>query len=59
MELREFITSCRRVLTISKKPSGNELQLSVKISALGLLLIGGVAFIIRFASAMIQGFTAP
>lgn len=59
MEFREFMTNCKRVLTISKKPSGNELQLSVKISALGLLLIGGVAFIIRFASAMIQGFTAP
>ncbi len=58
MGLREFMTGCRRVLMISKKPSGNELQLSVKISALGLLLIGGVAFIIRFASAMIQGFTA-
>lgn len=59
MGIQEFITDCKRVLTVSRKPSGNELQLSVRISALGLLLVGGIAFIIRFASAMIQGFTAP
>jgi len=59
MGLHEFLTNCRRVLAVSKKPSRNELQLSVKVSALGLLIVGGIAFIIRFISAMIQGFTAP
>jgi protein transport protein SEC61 subunit gamma-like protein len=59
MGLREFMADCRRVLTISKKPSRNELQLSVRISVLGLLIVGGIAFIIRFVSAMMQGFTTP
>ena len=59
MELRAFLVGCRRVLLVSKKPSRKELDLSVKVSALGLLVVGGIAFIIRFISAMMQGFTAP
>jgi len=59
MGVQEFLAECRRVLAIAHKPSGEELSLSLRISALGLLVIGGIAFIIRFISAMIQGFTAP
>ena len=59
MGLRDFLVRCRRVLAISKKPSQKELDLSLKVSGLGLLVVGGIAFIIRFISAMMQGFTAP
>jgi len=59
MALHEFLVNCRRVLAIAKKPSRKELDLSIKVSGLGLLVIGGIAFIIRFISAMMQGFTAP
>ena len=48
-KLKEFITESRRVLRITKKPSGEEFRLIVKVSGLGILLIGAVGFLVTMA----------
>ncbi|MEM2875807.1 MAG: protein translocase SEC61 complex subunit gamma [Candidatus Bathyarchaeia archaeon] len=53
--LKTFIQSCARLLKMSKKPGKREFWLSIKISLLGVLLIGVVGFIIKFISGVIQG----
>jgi protein transport protein SEC61 subunit gamma-like protein len=45
-----------RVLKLAKKPGRTELWLSIKICALGITVIGVIAFIIKFISAALQGF---
>ncbi|MEM0002241.1 MAG: protein translocase SEC61 complex subunit gamma [Desulfurococcaceae archaeon] len=47
MNLRELIDSWRRIFQISSKPTKDEYLAVFKITMLGLLIIGVVAFIIR------------
>jgi len=45
--LKDFITECKRVLMITKKPDKEELKTIVKISGLGILIIGLIGFLIH------------
>ena len=47
-KLREYW----RVLRITKKPTGDEFQIIVKVSALGILVIGAIGFVIHMISVM-------
>jgi protein transport protein SEC61 subunit gamma and related proteins len=48
--LKSFVIECRRVLTITRKPSSTELKTVVKVSGVGILLIGLIGFILQMAS---------
>jgi protein transport protein SEC61 subunit gamma and related proteins len=45
-KLKEFITECKRVLLVTKKPAMDELKAIVKVTGIGILLIGFVGFVI-------------
>lgn len=45
-KIKSFFAQCRRVWTILKKPSKEEFKTISKISAIGILAIGLVGFII-------------
>ncbi|MBI4148509.1 protein translocase SEC61 complex subunit gamma [Candidatus Woesearchaeota archaeon] len=45
-QFKEFIVECRRVLRITKKPDRQEFTTIVKISGLGMLIIGVLGFLI-------------
>jgi len=47
-KLKEFIVECRRVLMVTKKPNVAEFKTIVKVSGLGIGIIGLVGFIIFF-----------
>ena len=47
MGLREFLSSCARLLKRAKKPGKEEVWLLVRICALGISVVGAVGFIIR------------
>lgn len=47
MGARTFLTSARRLLHVAQKPDWDELKLLVKISLLGIGLVGGIGFVIR------------
>ncbi len=46
-QFAQFIQECKRVLLVTKKPTPEEFKTTVKISGLGILLIGLVGFIIQ------------
>ncbi len=46
--LKKFITECKRVLRITKKPDREEFLTIVKISSIGMGLIGLIGFIVFF-----------
>jgi protein transport protein SEC61 subunit gamma and related proteins len=50
---KSFIKECRRVLQITKKPSMEEFKAIVKITGLGMLLIGAVGFIITVTGLLV------
>ena len=53
--LRTFGGQCKRVLMVSSKPDAQEIKLSAKITAIGMAIIGAIAFIIYLAFQFIGG----
>lgn len=51
--LKSFIIECRRVLQVTKKPTMVEFKTIVKVSGLGILIIGLVGFIIHMGRQLI------
>lgn len=47
MNAREFLDSTKRLIHVTTKPSRDELSLMVKISFLGVVIIGVLGYIIR------------
>ena len=46
-KIRSFIMECARVLRITKKPDSIEFKTIVKVSGLGILIIGAIGFIVQ------------
>ena len=51
--LKSFIVECKRVLRVTKKPNRQEFITVVKISAIGMAVIGLIGFIIHFAKELL------
>ena len=46
-KVKSFISECLRVLKITKKPDAIEFKTIVKVSGLGILIIGLIGFVIQ------------
>ncbi len=46
-KLKRFAIECRRVLTVTKKPTGYEYKTIVKVSGFGILIIGLIGFVFQ------------
>ena len=46
-KIRSFIQECLRVLKVTKKPDAIEFKTIVKVSGLGILIIGLIGFVIQ------------
>jgi protein transport protein SEC61 subunit gamma and related proteins len=53
--LKEFIGECIRVLKVTKKPDKQEYMTIVKVSALGIAIIGFIGFVITMIALIIRG----
>jgi len=52
-KLNVFFKKCKRVWFILKKPNKEEFQMTAKVSAIGIVLLGIIGFII---SMIMKGF---
>ena len=52
-KFKDFIIQCKRVLRITKKPSKEEFFTIVKVSGLGILVIGLIGFILQFLNQVL------
>lgn len=55
VKLKSFYVECVRVLKITKRPDKNEFQTIVKVTALGILVIGLVGFITVMIRQLLVG----
>jgi protein transport protein SEC61 subunit gamma-like protein len=51
--LKAFIVECKRVLRVTKKPDKQEYLTIVKISSIGMAIIGVVGFLVHFAKELL------
>ena len=47
VKLKSFAIECKRVLTVTRKPTKEEFKTIVKASSIGMAVIGAVGFIIH------------
>ncbi|MFH2027559.1 MAG: protein translocase SEC61 complex subunit gamma [Nanoarchaeota archaeon] len=52
-KLKTFGKECIRVLKITKKPDSFEFKTTVKASGLGILIIGGIGFIVHIIKILL------
>lgn len=54
-KLKNFLSESKRVLLVTKKPSGKEYKMAAKITGLGIILIGLIGMIIRIIGILVTG----
>jgi len=52
--LKTFLVESKRVFQLTRKPSKKEFWTMVKVSAIGILIIGTIGFIIQVGAALIS-----
>jgi protein transport protein SEC61 subunit gamma-like protein len=52
-KLKAFIMECKRVLRVTKKPDKQEFTTIVKISAIGMAIIGVIGFLVHFVKELL------
>jgi protein translocase SEC61 complex gamma subunit len=55
INLKEKLENARRILSITKKPSLEDLKYSARICALGIALVGLIGFIVYMLSILFIG----
>jgi len=58
MGIRSWLSQAARTLKLAVKPGRTELWLSIKISLLGIGVVGLIGFVIKFISLAVGGATA-
>ncbi|MBO3800044.1 MAG: protein translocase SEC61 complex subunit gamma [Candidatus Brockarchaeota archaeon] len=59
MNIREKVRTMIRVLKVSEKPDRESFMLSLKVFLIGLLVIGGLAFVIHLIASLLGGVRLP
>ena len=59
VEYKKIRSDFIRMARLAKKPSRKEVWLSIRISILGMVFIGLIAFIIKLIFTLVVGFTPP
>ncbi|MCD6381205.1 MAG: protein translocase SEC61 complex subunit gamma [Candidatus Odinarchaeota archaeon] len=51
----KFLQEVRRILRLAKKPSRKEINLSMKISVMGIAILGAIGFMVLLLSTLFIG----
>ena len=52
-KIKRFAIECKRVLKVTKKPNKEEFKVIVKVSGLGMIIVGLVGFIIQMIKVLL------
>ncbi|NAZ26838.1 MAG: protein translocase SEC61 complex subunit gamma [Thermogladius sp.] len=47
MNFREIVDQWRKIFTVAAKPERDDFMTTLKLSLLGMAIVGGIAFVIR------------
>lgn len=52
-KLKKFVKECKRVLKVTKKPTQMEFKTIVKVSGIGMLVIGFIGFAVHMIKQLL------
>ena len=47
VKLKSFLIECKRVWTVTRKPNKEEFKVIMKVTSIGILVIGAIGFLIN------------
>lgn len=53
-KLKRFFKKCKRVWLVLKKPTKEEFQTTAKVSAIGIVILGAIGFLIALVMQIFQ-----
>ena len=59
MGIGSFIQSARRLFHVAQKPNWDETVLLIKISLIGVLIVGGIGFVVRILFWLVGLYQQP
>ena len=58
-KLRDFWTNTKRVVRVARRPTFQEVRLIARVSGIGILIVGGVSFLIQILGNLVNQFFTP
>ena len=52
-KMKRFFIECKRVLKVTKKPNMTEFKVIVKVSGLGMIIIGLIGFLVQMIKVLL------
>ncbi|MBW2963763.1 protein translocase SEC61 complex subunit gamma [Candidatus Woesearchaeota archaeon] len=52
-KLKKFLRECKRVIRVTRKPNREEFKTIVKVSGLGMIIIGLIGFLIAMGKQLL------
>ncbi|MHA1791447.1 MAG: protein translocase SEC61 complex subunit gamma [Promethearchaeota archaeon] len=56
---KDFIRNTKKIVSVARKPTGKEVEIIARVSGLGILLVGGIAFLIHILGNLVSEFFLP
>ena len=53
-KLKDFFSNTKRIVRVARRPTGKEVRLIARVSGIGILICGGLAFLIQILGKIIQ-----
>nr|MDO8115273.1 protein translocase SEC61 complex subunit gamma [Candidatus Sigynarchaeota archaeon] len=57
--LREFWLNTKRIIRVARRPTAQEVRLIARVSGIGILIVGAVAFLIQILGNLVNEFFKP
>lgn len=54
VKLKSFVLECKRVLRVTKRPGSDEFKVIVKVSGIGMIIIGLIGFFIYIIGDLVR-----
>jgi protein transport protein SEC61 subunit gamma and related proteins len=58
-KIREFLQNTKRIVRVARRPSAHEVRLIARVSGIGILIVGVVAYLIQILGTIVNQFFKP
>ncbi|MHA1368611.1 MAG: protein translocase SEC61 complex subunit gamma [Promethearchaeota archaeon] len=59
VRIKDFFSNLKRIIQIVRKPGRKEVELIARVSGIGILIIGGVGYLIQILGNLVNEFFKP
>lgn len=58
-KIKDFLRNAQRIFRVARRPEFKEVRLIARVSGIGILIVGGLAYLIQILGNLVNGFFLP